>query len=217
MSTMMPTPTATRAHRAPRHPSPMRPAADRAANASPRDLLRAAARSEPEAWQQLVQRFNGRIISIARSYGLDHTDVADVTQIVWIRLFDHLDRVREPERVGAWLATTTRNECLHTLKRRRRVTPTSDLDLLDDVDAPDPLEDIRTSERHSMMSGMIEALPAKHRDLMRMLLLDPAPSYKVISSTLGIPTGSIGPIRQRSLSLLRGKCVAAGISRADAA
>jgi HAD superfamily hydrolase (TIGR01509 family) len=54
---------------------------------------------------------------IARGYRLGAlTD--DVVQTVWLRLAENCGRIREPERLAAWLATTTRNEALRGVSRR---------------------------------------------------------------------------------------------------
>ena len=57
--------------------------------------------------------------AIARAHHLHSHDAADVAQTTWLRLFEHLDRVNEPARVGAWLATTARRECLRVLREGR--------------------------------------------------------------------------------------------------
>ena len=54
---------------------------------------------------------------------------------------------------------------------------------------------------------MARALPGACRPpppRVRALLAEPAPSYGQISDQLGIPIGSIGPIRGRCLARLRG-------------
>jgi len=43
-----------------------------------------------------------------------------VTQTTWLRLVEHIDRLFDPARVGAWLATTTRRECHRVLRQSRR-------------------------------------------------------------------------------------------------
>ncbi len=75
------------------------------------DLLRRVIEGDQRAWDELVGRFGGLVWSIARGYRLGAlTD--DVVQTVWLRLAENCDRIRDPERLAAWLATTTRNEAL---------------------------------------------------------------------------------------------------------
>ena len=179
------------------------------------DLVRAAAASDAEAWKALVERFGGLVWAIARSHRLDRTDAADVSQTVWLRLVDHLDRLREPDRAGAWLAATTRHECLRVIRAHQRTVPTDDSQIFDAAGtvgdpggSADPLAD---RERDAAVWAMVGTLPPRSQALVRMLMADPPATYTEISAGLGIPIGSIGPTRQRCLRLLRAKCSLAGI------
>jgi RNA polymerase sigma factor (sigma-70 family) len=87
-------------------------------------LVRAAAAGDEAAWGALVERFTPLLWATTRSYRLDRARAADVVQTCWLRLVENLDRVQEPERVGAWLATTARRECLRALRLEGRELPT---------------------------------------------------------------------------------------------
>ena len=89
-------------------------------------LVKHAAAGDQAAWDALVARDTNLLWSVARGYRLERSDAADVVQVAWLRLVEHLPRVRDPERVGAWLATTVRRECLQVIARRRRGTPVDD-------------------------------------------------------------------------------------------
>ena len=176
------------------------------------DLVRAALRSEEGAWNALMGRFDGRVRSIARSYGLRGDDVSDVSQVVWMRLLDHLDRLHDPDRVAGWLTTTTRHECLRTVRQHGRTRPTADPAVLDSDDqGTDPVATLAAEQRSALLSQVVETLSSQHQALVRVMMLDPAPTYRETANRLGIPIGSIGPTRQRCLAVLRSKCAAAGI------
>ena len=64
------------------------------------------------------------------------------------------------------------------------------------------------------VADAVTALPARSRALMRLLLLEPAPSYAEIASALDMPVGSIGPTRCRCLKALRAQLEHAGVPRA---
>src|SRR3954463_4514973 len=70
------------------------------------ELVHAAADGDQEAWDALVDRVAGLVWAIARAHPLSPADAADVSQTTWLRLVEHLGRIRDPERVGAWLAST---------------------------------------------------------------------------------------------------------------
>lgn len=92
-----------------------------------------APRADREALSRLVDDFEGMLWEIARGYRLPDADAADVAQTAWLRLMQNLDRLRDPSRVGAWLATTARRECLRKLRASAREIP--------DGEPPEPLSE----------------------------------------------------------------------------
>src|SRR4051794_31094466 len=72
------------------------------------DLVRRACAHDPEAWQEIVRRYRGMVGKVARSYRLSDADTADVMQNTWLRAFERLETVREPDRLSGWPATTAR-------------------------------------------------------------------------------------------------------------
>jgi DNA-directed RNA polymerase specialized sigma24 family protein len=84
-------------------------------------LMRRAAQGDRRAWEQLVEKYERLIWSITRDFKLVESDAADVFQTTWMRLIEHIDRIEHAERVGSWLATTARNECLRLLAGRKRL------------------------------------------------------------------------------------------------
>lgn len=171
--------------------------------------MRAAAGGDQAAWDALVQRFSGLVWSIARAHRLGAADAADVSQTAWLRLVENLGRLRDPDRVGAWLATTSRNECLRVIRRSGRQVPT-DLDAEPDLEADDvaaPPVDARllTDERDAELWRAFSSISERCQGLLRLLIADPPPSYEEVGALLDMPVGSIGPTRARCLDHLRRK------------
>ena len=101
----------------------------RAARRGERDtaaLVAAAAAGEPQAWRELIDRYAVLIRSVCRSHRLSDADADDVAQLTWLRAVEHIGRLRDPDRFGAWVGTTARRECLRVLHGRKRVVPTAD-------------------------------------------------------------------------------------------
>ena len=78
-------------------------------------LVMAAATGDQQAWDALVDRFAPTVWAVARGYRLSVADATDVSEVTWLRLVENLDRMEEPDRVGAWLATTARRESRRVL------------------------------------------------------------------------------------------------------
>jgi RNA polymerase sigma factor (sigma-70 family) len=165
-------------------------------------LVQGARAGDRDAWTRLVQRFDRKLRQIARSYRLMPADVDDVVQTTWLNLFEAIDRIREPAAIGGWLATTTRRHAL-----RRRQTHVRE-ELADDPqpgECPDdnqPEASLLQLERRTVLAQALAKLPDRHRRLLIVLLNQPTLGYREIGELLSMPTGSIGPIRARSLRRL---------------
>lgn len=177
------------------------------------ELVGAAARGDQDAFDRLVEQFAGLVWSVARAHRLSDHDAEDVFQTTWLRLVEHLGRLRDPQAVAGWLATTARHESFRVLRQGSRTQPAPDdhLDAADDR-LPDPDAGVLTAERDSVLWEAFTALNDKCQRLLRVLMADPAPSYDEVSSALDIPVGSIGPTRGRCLRRLREQLRARGIS-----
>jgi RNA polymerase sigma factor (sigma-70 family) len=166
------------------------------------ELVSRVRAGDQAAWVALTDRFTNLLWSIARGMHLSSEDAADAVQTTWLRLVERLDDIREPERVGSWLATAVRRECLAIIRRRRTVGLPEAWDQASDT--ADPLDaGLLRDERDAELWRALHNLPARCGNLLRLLVSDPAPSYADVADTLRIPVGSIGPTRRRCLELLR--------------
>jgi RNA polymerase sigma factor (sigma-70 family) len=172
------------------------------------ELVDRIRRGDADAWQLLTDRYVNLLWAIARGLRMNDADAADAVQTTWLRLVENLDDIREPKRIGSWLATTVRRECLDIRRRTARVkpgepeTPGGWDSLL--TTTGDPLDvALLRDERDAALWHAFRALRPSCQRLLRVLLPDPAPSYAEVSAALDIPVGSIGPTRQRCLKCLR--------------
>jgi RNA polymerase sigma factor (sigma-70 family) len=175
-------------------------------------LVRDAAGGDQAAWNRLVERFNGLVWAVTRAHRLPGAEASDVVQTTWLRLVENLDRLQDPERVGAWLATTARRECLRSLRVSARVSPT-ETELLPDPGTDEPMgAALLAEERDRALWEAFGGLSERCQALLRLLVADPPPSYEDVGAALDMPIGSIGPTRQRCLERLRGLAETAGIT-----
>ena len=168
-------------------------------------LVRGAAAGDRRAWERLVDQYVGSSGPLQAEFRLVESDAADVVQITWLRLLEHIDRIEYPDRVGSWLAATARNECLRSLAARKRVVLSPDDAELRDAVAHEPEIDARllADERAQVVRDALSRLPRRWQRLLEMLMADPPASYAEISDQLDLPIGSIGPTRGRCLARLR--------------
>ena len=174
-------------------------------------LVAAAAAGDTAAWEEIVDRFSSLVWATARAHRLSRDDAADVAQTTWLRLVEHLDRIRDPERLGAWLATTARHESLRVIRRGGRERASDEPDLFE-VPGDDEIDDhLLSRERDAAVWRAFAKLSDRCKALLRLLVSEQEPSYDEISGALGMPIGSIGPTRQRCLGRLQRNLELAGL------
>jgi RNA polymerase sigma factor (sigma-70 family) len=166
------------------------------------ELVEACLKGNSQAWEALLVRYQGLIYSIPLRYGLSAHDADDIFQNVSLLLLENLDRLRDRQQLGAWLATTTRRECWRHLRRRRQDSGISYLD--EQIPGGQRMDETFLElERQSITRSAVDLLGASCRHLLMLLFYaEPHPSYAEISRTLGVSEGSIGPMRARCLEKL---------------
>jgi RNA polymerase sigma factor (sigma-70 family) len=164
-------------------------------------LLHAAGEGHQPSWEEIVRRYRGLVTSVVRSYRLQDADARDAEQRTWLRLVENLPRVRDPARLGGWLATTASRECLHIIRESRGST-VMELDLL-----PDPghtVEDqVVDADTLARVRTIVASLPDRGRTIMAELFADERRPYADVARATGIPVGSLGPTRRRLLERVR--------------
>jgi len=158
------------------------------------------------AWQAMVDRYAGLVLSVCRQFRLSDQDAQDVSQTVWLRLVERLDSLREPQALAGWLVTSTRNECIAVWRAARRqfpLSPTTAQAISDHGDSIPLDHDLLQEERHLALREAFGQLPERCQTLLSLLFSDPPASYEEISRKLGVSKGSIGPTRARCLDKLR--------------
>ncbi|MGQ0575190.1 MAG: RNA polymerase sigma factor [Pseudonocardia sp.] len=169
-------------------------------------LVAAAATGDETAWSEIVYRYSPLLVGVVRQYRLTAAQTEDVAQTVWLRLVEHLDRLRAAQALPMWIITTGRREALRQLAAERRVQP-RDPSTSEWADAPGqhpaPDDELLRVERHEALLAGLAELDGRQRELMLLLIEDPPPSYAEISRRTGIPVGAIGPTRARAIDRLR--------------
>ena len=169
------------------------------------DLVSDARSGDELAYQELILRYHRYVWSVVRSFRMGEEDAHDAVQMTWLRLVENLRRLRDPERLGGWLATTASRECLRIIRQRDRERPEAE-----DVFAVRPDERFGVPEDRAVADAMTEVLwarvadlPPRGQALLSALTGQDAPGYAEISRRIGMPIGSIGPTRGRYLVRLR--------------
>jgi RNA polymerase sigma factor (sigma-70 family) len=186
-------------------PLPQRPGGPRRSEDRPpagREVLCALAAGDAETWRTTVRRYENLLRSTARGILRNDADVDEAVQRTWVILLRNAERIQDPDRLAGWLATTTRREALALLRGQQRETPSSEVAEQVPAVETDLAAALMDEELRAALRRAVDTLPDTQRRIVRALLREPA-SYDALSEELGIPRGSLGPLRGRAVRALR--------------
>jgi RNA polymerase sigma factor (sigma-70 family) len=166
-------------------------------------IVSAAQSGDNHAWARLVDRFDRMLRTVARSYRLSASDVDDAVQATWVKLYEHIDGIRDGAAIGGWLATTVRRESLRILQLGVREQLTDEPEIGGDDQHRGPEAQLLENERRVVLNRALDSLPDRQRQLMTLIAHAADANYQQIGAALDMPIGSIGPIRARSLARLQ--------------
>ena len=83
-------------------------------------LVRRILSGERDDFGELVRRYLGPAHAVAYAQLGNAAEAEDVVQEAFLRAFERLDSLREPEKFGAWLLTIARSFAYKALNKRQR-------------------------------------------------------------------------------------------------
>ena len=159
------------------------------------DRLVAECRRQNElAWEELVRRFQGRVYGIALHSTHDAEEAREITQDVFLKLYQGIGSCPEGALFLPWLIRITRNSCIDHFRRTRARPPMNDVPLekasrhLAGPDNPE-LRAISTS-RFGLFYRALSHLTRLNRELIILKEIHEL-SIIEIASLLNIPIGTV--------------------------
>jgi RNA polymerase sigma factor (sigma-70 family) len=161
------------------------------------DLIKVCLSGDQNAWNELIDRYQRLIYSIALTLCPSPDDAPDIFQQVCLELYQRLSDLRDHKSLPAWLITVTRRQVASLLKSRKPLVR------INDEHSRLETRIVQIENEYLVERAMLD-LPERCRLLIDMLYLDPLQlSYAAIAKRLRMPVASIGPTRARCLAKLR--------------
>ena len=91
------------------------------------DLVHASKSGEVAAFEQLVKRYDSKLLRIAQSITHNREDSQDAVQEAFLKVYQNLAAFREDSKFSTWLIRITVNQSLMKL-RKQRATKEASLD-----------------------------------------------------------------------------------------
>ena len=142
------------------------------------DLVHASKNGDVAAFEQLVKRYDRKLLRIAQHVTHNREDSEDAVQEAFLKAFQHLSDFREDSKFSTWLIRITLNQSLMKLRKQRRAIRDvfleedfhagEDMLPMDVTDwAPDPEQLYRTSELRDILIKVLREL----RPILRVVFV----------------------------------------------
>ena len=175
----------------------------------PDEVWAQRARTDRDAFAELVQRHAGRIFNLAYRMTGNQADAEDMVQETFIRAYRGLPGFNLAGSFGAWLYRIAVNVCL-TQRSRQAGEPSLPLDedaaaLFDD--APSVHDLAESHEVQAVVQRAIAGLPPMYRVAVVLFHME-GRSYTEIAGLLGLPINTVRTHLHRGRELLRERLAA---------
>jgi len=183
------------------------------------ELVSTAIGGGEASFEELVRRYQRPIVSYVYRMLNDYDNSLDVTQEVFIKVYNSLERYSCDYKFSTWLYRIAHNAAIDHLRRNSMnslslETETADGTYQLQIESPNPTpeQDRERSEWRSEIESVVKQLPAAYRDL---ILLRHARdlSYDEIAEITDLPLGTVKNRLFRAREMMRGLLIERGIDR----
>jgi len=158
------------------------------------DLVTRCRKGDDDAWRELVDRFGPKVYAISYHFTLKREDAEELSQEIFLKLFENLHRYDGGFPLVAWILSVSRNLCIDRYRRRKReksfrfVSDDAVTTLLKSDD--DPAGMAIKKERTQLLFTALSEIP---EDLAEILILRDLNglAYDEIGTALELPEGTV--------------------------
>lgn len=174
-------------------------------------LLNKISEKDEKAFQLFVEKYHKMVINICYNIVNSYDDAMDISQEVFIKIYESIDDFRGESKISTWLYRISVNKSLNHLRSKKRQKWFPGLDLLfnDDRKKIEPAdnslnasENIEQDENKEALYFALHQLPEKQNIAISLNNFEDL-SYKEISEIMEIPVSEVGVLINRGKKKLQ--------------
>ena len=154
-----------------------------------------------EAIALLLPAFRCKVFGLAYSFLRDREAAEDVTQEVFIKVWRALPGFDGRASMSTWIYTIARNASVSALRTRRPQSSLSDPEVLEAVEAIDPVPPAEVIVDRAALLRLVDQLPTKQRQVITLFYME-AQSHEDVATMLAMPVGTVKTLLHRARARL---------------
>jgi RNA polymerase sigma-70 factor, ECF subfamily len=178
-----------------------------------RDLIGQARRDNVEAYNLLVSRWEKRIFNYLLRLVKNREDALDLAQDVFLKAYQNLRKLEDPDRFGPWIYRIAHNEAYSTLRKNR---PETDLDAAqyEPWVEPGPGRRMLPIEVSLAVERAMQRLSADQREAVVLKIYEGF-KFEEMAEVLGCPVSTVKSRLYTALDLLKDTLTSAPLRGAE--
>lgn len=173
------------------------------------ELIADAIRGREDGFEELVRRYQRPIISYVFRMLNDYEASLDVTQEVFIKVYNSLERYSSDYKFSTWLYRIAHNAAIDYMRRNSMVKQSLEAENADgsyqiQIESPNPTpeQERERTEWRNEIDSVVKCLPVAYRDLI-LLRHSQDLSYDEIAEVTGLPLGTVKNRLFRAREMMR--------------
>lgn len=182
------------------------------------ELIADAIRGKEDSFAELVQRYQRPIISYVYRFLNDYDASLDVTQEVFIKVYNSLERYSSEYKFSTWLYRIAHNAAIDYIRRNSKREQSIEAENSEgtyqiqlESARPTPEQDRQRSEWRTEIEAVVKCLPAPYRELI-LLRHGKDLSYVEIAEIADLPLGTVKNRLFRAREMMREMLIERGLN-----
>jgi RNA polymerase sigma-70 factor, ECF subfamily len=166
---------------------------------SDRELVRESRRGDKEAFRELVERYQRKVLSVALGMVQNRDDALELTQETFVKAYENLGKFKGESSFYTWLYRIVVNLTIDARRRGRRRPTVAIEDMPGGEDLPgsitdrelaDPYQQVRANEIGARVTEAINELTPDHKAVILLREVEGL-SYEDISRVMQCSKGTV--------------------------
>lgn len=159
------------------------------------ELVAMIKKGEIFPYEELVGRYEGKLLRFVKRWLFDINDVEEVVQDSLFKMYLGINKIDETRKFSSYLYAIAKNESISKLRRKKDTLP-----LLEQVvgsEGETLYNNLIKSEKTDLVHRAIDGLNSIQKRVIKMYFFEEL-SYKKIQERLGLPINTVKTLLRRS-------------------
>jgi len=160
-----------------------------------------------DAFNNIIYTLNRKLFVIAYRILKNQQESEDVVQEVFMKMWMMKEKLNDYDDITALAVTMTKNRSIDLLRKLKYINSEKDVsDTRSKDSSPSPYEQMVCDENREIISGIIDDLPDKWRDLVQLREINGL-SYEEIALQNGMNINNMRVVLSRARQMIKAKYI----------